>query len=60
MEEPMHRKLALDPETISVKSFETDRAVEVRGTVAAREIGPGCPWSEPLSCPATVHSCTDG
>jgi len=55
----MNRKLALDVDRLSVSSFETDeKPAEIRGTVEAREDGPGCPWSQPFSCPATSHTCT--
>jgi hypothetical protein len=55
----MNRKLTLDLDAISVKSFATEETlVESRGTVNAREkVGPACPWSQPLSCDATVHTC---
>lgn len=56
----MKRKLTLDVDTLAVKSFETDETtVSLRGTVQgnAKE-GPGCPWSQPLSCPGTLHTCT--
>jgi hypothetical protein len=55
----MERKLSLDLETISVSTFATqEKQAELRGTVKAREDGPGCPWSQPFSCPATSHTCT--
>ena len=56
----MDRKLSLDLGTIAVDAFETGKELpEARGTVEAHEECSGCPWSEPLSCPVTSHSCTD-
>ena len=56
----MNRKLTLDLDALTVKSFETmDEPAEVRGTVKAHGEGPACPWSQPLSCPATLHTCSD-
>ena len=55
----MNRKLTLDLDALTVKSFETDATtVEMRGTVEGLEKkGPACPWSQPFSCQATVHTC---
>ena len=54
----MNRKLTLDMDALSVASFDTGAAAaEVRGTVNAREKERPCRWSEPFSCPATVHTC---
>ena len=53
----MNRKLTLDVDALTVKSFDTGIAADARGTVNAREKERPCPWSEPLSCPATVHTC---
>jgi hypothetical protein len=56
----MDRKLTLNVDALTVTAFETEgQPLEIRGPVKAREEGPGCPWSQPFSCPATVHSCTD-
>ncbi|HEU4454282.1 MAG TPA: hypothetical protein VFR81_14535 [Longimicrobium sp.] len=56
----MDRKLTLDMDTITVSTFTmAEKQANLRGTVQAREDGPGCPWSQPLSCVATSHSCTD-
>ena len=56
-EEPMKRKLTLDLDSLTVKSFKTEEPAEARGTVQGHEIERPCPWSEPLSCQATVHTC---
>ena len=57
----MSRKLTLDMDTIKVNTFAMhEKQVELRGTVQALEKeGPACPWSQPFSCVATSHSCTD-
>ncbi|HEX5724993.1 MAG TPA: hypothetical protein VFX98_05980 [Longimicrobiaceae bacterium] len=47
----MKPKLTLDLEALAVTSFEMEEK--------ALEEGPGCPWSQPLSCKATLHTCTD-
>ena len=55
----MNRKLRLDLDALTVKSFETEeKPAEPRGTVKAHGEGPACPWSQPLSCPGTLHTCT--
>jgi hypothetical protein len=54
----MNRKLMLDLDALIVASFEAGNAGDGRGTVNAHEKKKNyCPWSEPLSCPATVHTC---
>lgn len=53
----MIRKLTLDLDTLSVATFATGDAPVARGTVDARAAKRPCPWSEPFSCPATVHTC---
>ncbi|HEX6749957.1 MAG TPA: hypothetical protein VF092_21875 [Longimicrobium sp.] len=54
----MKHKLTLDVDTLAVASFEAGGGAEARGTVNAREEKERpCPWSEPFSCPATVHTC---
>jgi len=56
----MTRKLTLDLDAITVKSFATEEnAAQLRGTVQGQEkVGPACPWSQPLSCAGTLHTCT--
>jgi hypothetical protein len=53
----MIRKLSLDVDTLSVSSFATAAPAAGRGTVMANVKSPACPWSQPLSCAATVHTC---
>jgi hypothetical protein len=49
----MTRKLTLDPESLSVDSFESDNADEARGTVQAHDEKAPCVISgaQPFSCP---------
>ncbi len=52
----MQRKLKLDLETLTVDSYPTGAPEpRLRGTVRGREAY--CPWSQPFSCQATVHTC---
>jgi hypothetical protein len=54
----MPGKISLDLEKLSVSSFATSAPAEERGTVVANAKGPACPWSQPFSCQATLHTCT--
>ncbi len=51
----MTRKLTLDPESVSVESFESGSAAEVQGTVQAHDVKAPCPSSAGVrySCPPT-------
>ena len=50
-------KLTLDLDALAVDSFEAGPTEAYRGTVAGNEAKQQCPWSQPLSCPATYHTC---
>lgn len=53
----MIRKLTLDPETLTVATFEAGAALDVHGTVKAHEAHAACPSAGyPLSC-STKHTC---
>jgi hypothetical protein len=58
----MTRKLTLVPESLSVESFESDTAADVRGTVEAHDGKVPCVLSAnpPISCPYTVWDCHGG
>ncbi len=49
----MTRKLALDPESLSIESFESGNAAETHGTVEAHDVKVPCPLSGSIrfSCP---------
>ncbi|HEX2078826.1 MAG TPA: hypothetical protein VHG08_13980 [Longimicrobium sp.] len=51
----MIRKLTLDPESLSVESFESGNADDVQGTVEAHDVKAACPVSAGVrySCPPT-------
>lgn len=51
----MTRKLALDPESLSIETFESGNADEARGTVQANDVKVPCVLSAvpPHSCPVT-------
>ncbi|HSU16368.1 hypothetical protein [Longimicrobium sp.] len=53
----MNRKLTLDLDALAVTSFRTGTSAEALGTVNAHEAKQPCRWSEPFSCPATLHTC---
>ncbi len=52
----MSRKLTQNVDTLSIASFATAPATAERGTVQGNAYKP-CPWSQPLSCQATLHTC---
>jgi hypothetical protein len=49
----MTRKLTMDPESLSIESFESGTAAEVHGTVEAHDVKVPCPLSGSIrfSCP---------
>ncbi|HEV7587955.1 MAG TPA: hypothetical protein VGO40_07465 [Longimicrobium sp.] len=49
----MTRKLTLDPESLSIESFESGNAAETHGTVQAHDVKAPCPISGGVrfSCP---------
>jgi hypothetical protein len=49
----MTRKLTLDPESLSIESFESGKAAEAEGTVQAHGVKVPCPVSGSIrfSCP---------
>jgi hypothetical protein len=51
----MARKLTLEPEALSVESFESENAADVRGTVQGHDEKVPCILSGPMpySCPYT-------
>jgi hypothetical protein len=52
----MKRKLRLDPEALTVATFEVDaEGVDLRGTVEAREVDSNN--TDPLCCRLTVCTC---
>ena len=53
----MNRKLTLDLDALTVKSFETEeKPAEPRGTVQAHAKA-ACPWSYAGSCEFTIRTC---
>ncbi|MBV9110115.1 MAG: hypothetical protein JO306_11960 [Gemmatimonadetes bacterium] len=53
----MIRKLTLDLDALAVATFESGAAEAHRGTVAGNAARQPRPWSQPLSCQATLHTC---
>ncbi|HEX6372481.1 MAG TPA: hypothetical protein VF006_26410 [Longimicrobium sp.] len=51
----MTRKLRLDPESLSIESFESGNAADAHGTVQAHDVKVPCPISARpgYSCPDT-------
>ena len=49
----MTRKLTLDPESLSIESFESGEAAQAPGTVQGHDVKVPCPVSGaiPFSCP---------
>jgi hypothetical protein len=55
----MTRKLKLDPESLSIESFESGNADKAHGTVQANEVKVFCPISAGVrySCPPSWDWC---
>jgi len=55
----MTRKLTLDPESLSIESFESGNAAEAHGTVQAHNVKVPCPISAGVrySCPPSWDWC---